>query len=112
MDGSVIYGSSVFPWNVSSSNKVFVQSDYTKTKPTMDSTSHIEVPIPDYTPMLIFIWNPADVTQYVFARVFSQGQYGNFAVLHNNGFSIASVANSKVTIDTDLGYNLSYKYIC
>ena len=69
------------------------------------------MPVPDYIPILIYIWNPANVEQFIIARVFSQGQYGSFTVLHNAGFTISSVNNSKVTVNTDLGYNLSYKYI-
>lgn len=85
-------------------------SDFRSAKDVQYS-SHTEVPIPYYVPILIYIWNPADVSKFIIARVFSQGQNGNFTVLHNNGFTISSVNNKKVTVNTDLGYNLCYKYI-
>jgi hypothetical protein len=89
-----------------------VQSDYDKNKQSLQSNSHTAVPIPDYSPLLIYIWNPANVTQFIVARVFSQGANGSYTVFHNNGMSISSVNNGKVNVNTDLGYNLSYKYIC
>ena len=110
-DGSKKYTSTIFPYTVTPANRVVVWDDRKRQKDTETASSHTEVPVPDYTPILIYIWNPANVAQFIIARVFSQGQYGSFTVFHNAGFTISSVNNAKVTVNTDLGYNLSYKYI-
>lgn len=110
-DGSKKYTSTIFPYTVTPVNRVVVWDDLRRQKDTQTASSHTEVPVPNYTPILIYIWNPANVAQFIIARVFSQGQNGSFTVFHNAGFTISSVNNSKVTVNTDLGHNLSYKYI-